>query len=716
MSVPAETKVNMTRQSIKLPIKTVNSGAVRDRLSGNALEYILPARYLRRDEAGQVIETPEAMFRRVAENVAHPDTRYGYSKKTSSREFFDMMTALLFMPNTPTLMNAGTGLQQLAACFVLTPEDSLDSICQTAQRAAKIFQSGGGVGYAFSRLRPKGAQVHSTQGKASGPVSFMKIYDQLCHVVWQGGKRKGAQMAVLRVDHPDVGRFIVSKRKEGALANFNISVAITDEFIDAVKRDKAFTFRDPSTHRPFRVLESTAFFYNDQYADASCEVVEENFWRDHAKEMQGVDSYYGRTNLKAGQVMSLPAGFTWNMTIDCAWKNGEPGLFMVDQCNREHSFDTHIHKNHSIEATNPCGEQPLENFEACNLGHINLSLMLRHNAPSWVEFTERSNDIADDTVSRYVDAALNWPRLSHVIHTGIRFLDNAVTMSRFPLEEIDWKVRKLRKIGLGIMGYAQMLAQMGIVYGSKESVAIAAVLMKYINRQSKIASHRLAKERGVFENWEESKYARPAQYPDWFRRHTGLDPEEWTEGFPLRNHSTTTVAPTGTTSMIANTSAGCEPLFNVIHFKRVSKDVCSKGLLTEFDDYFMTVLEENDLDVENIRSEALGLMRAGDFVRADNLSIPHPVSNIFTTAVEIAPRADVLMQAVFQKHVDSAISKTINFSPGATRREIDNAFRLALNLNCKGITGYRVDSRKQQVLGTHKDRKSWDEECHCGKA
>jgi len=522
-------------------------------------------------------------------------------------------------------------------------------------------------------------------------------------------------MAVLRADHPDVGRFIVSERKEGALANFNISVAVTDEFIEAVKGDKPFRFRDPCTDQPFRVLEDAAFFYNGKYADASCEVVEENFWRDHAKEMQGLDSFYGITDLKTGQAMSLPARFIWNMIVDCAWKNGEPGLFMVDQCNPEHSFDTHIHENHSIEATNPCGEQPLENFEACNLGHINLSLMLRHNAPSWVEFSEGGNDVTNDAVSRYLDAALNWPRLGHVVPPGIRFLDNAVKMSRFPLEGIDWKVRKLRKIGLGIMGYAQMLARMGIVCGSKESVAMAAVLIKYINRQSKIASHRLSKERGVFEDWEESKYARPTQYPDWFRRHTGLDPEEWTEGFPLRNHSTTTVAPTGTTSIIANTSAGCEPLFNVVYFRRVSKDAHSKGLLTEFDDYFLTVLEENHLDVENIKSEALGLVRAGEFVSAGNLSAPRPVSNIFTAAVEIAPRAHVLMQAVFQEHVESAISKTINFSPGCTRREIDNAFRLALRLNCKGISGYRVDSRKRQVLGIHKEGKSWDEECHCGK-
>jgi ribonucleoside-diphosphate reductase alpha chain len=403
------------------------------------------------------------------------------------------------------------------------------------------------------------------------------------------------------------------------------------------------------------------------------------------------------------------------MIVDGAWKNGEPGLFMIDQSNREHSFDTRTHKDHVIEATNPCGEQPLENLEACNLGHINLSLMVRQDIPSWNEFAEKQQETADHMASAYLDLVLDQRRLNRVINTAMRFLDNAVTMSRFPIEEIDAKAKHLRKVGLGIMGYAQLLAQMGIAYGSKASFAIAAALMQHINRRSKLASHRLARERGVFEDWEASKYANPTQHSDWFRKHTGLDPLDWPNGFPVRNHSTTTVAPTGTTSMIANTSAGCEPLFNVVYFKRVSKDVHSKGWLTEFDDYFLKVLGENDLDVEGIKEEALRLMDAGEFVSARNLSVPRPVADIFVTAVEVSPGAHVLMQATFQEHVDSAISKTINFSPGASRREIADAFRQAWSSECKGITVYRIDSREQQVLGIHKDGESWEEECHCGK-
>jgi len=705
----------MAKKSLKLPIKKPGRGSLKDRLSENAFQYIIPARYLKRDDTGQVIETPEAMFRRVADNMARPDDHYGYRKKTSFKEFFDMMTGLIFMPNTPTLMNASAGLQQLAACFVLTPEDSLDSICQTAQRAAKIFQSGGGVGYSFSRLRPKGARVNSTGGKASGPVSFMKIYDEICWAIRQGGKRKGAQMGVLRADHPDVGRFIVSKRKEDLLANFNISVAITDEFLKAVNDDTTYRFRDPGTGESFRVLEDTFAFYNNQYGHATYQGADENFWRDYAKDMKGLEPFCGNTNLQPGQVMSLPARFIWNMIVDSAWKNGEPGLFMVDLCNRDHSFDTSIHENHTIEATNPCGEQPLENFEACNLGHINLSLMLRHNAPSWSKFTQKYDDAGNDRVSRYLDVTINWPRLSRVTHAGLRFLDNAVTMSRFPLAEINSKVLQLRKVGLGIMGYAQMLAQMGIVYGTRESFTIASELMKYINRESKIASHLLAKERGTFENWEDSKYAKPTEHADWFRKHTGLEPEEWKDGLPLRNHSTTTVAPTGTTSMIANTSPGCEPVFNPVYFKRVSKDVHHKGWLTEFDNYFLTVLEANGLDVDCIRDEALKLMGKRKSVSPHDLSVPHGVSDIFTTAVELPLRAHILMQAAFQEHVDSAISKTITFPPNATHHEIEKAFKLALSLNCKGVTVYRLDSRKQQVLDTHREHESWEEECHCGK-
>ncbi|HKJ69426.1 MAG TPA: adenosylcobalamin-dependent ribonucleoside-diphosphate reductase [bacterium] len=690
---------------LTIPIKRKDSESLEDRLSENVKKYVLPARYLLKDRQGTVEETPDQLFQRVAKNLARPEREYGNNEQQIADEFFDMLTTLQFMPNSPTLMNAGAELQQLAACFVISPDDDLDSIFETVKRAAKIFQSGGGVGYAFSKLRPKGDMVQSTGGIASGPVSFMHVFDQMCSTLKQGGKRRGAQMGMLHVDHPDIGRFVVAKRQEGVLSNFNISAAITDRFYEAVKKDEPYPLINPRNGQPFQVIRETAHFYSTEYKDASAIRVEENLWRDYAEDIQGIVTYQGATDLTVGTPMRLPARFIWNLLVDGAWKNGEPGLFMVDETNREHSFDLEEYPDHRIMATNPCAEQPLEDYEACTLGHINLSLMLSKAFEAWPSYRHSNSGPLTKQVSGFLSQAVDWERLGHVVRLGTRFLDNAITMSNFPLHEIKEKSEQLRNIGLGVMGFAQMLLQLQVIYGSGESFEIARQIMRFIIHESKKASHHLAKKRGPFREWNHSKYAQPASYPDWFRRHTGQDPNDWQDGFPLRNHHTTTVAPTGTTSMIANTSGGCEPLFNTVYFRNVGRDIQGEDVLIEFDDYFLQVLEANGYDVKALKEEAKSLMRTNRFASTRDLSIAGEIADIFITADRIAPEDHVRMQAAFQEFIDSGISKTINFPKTATRDDVDRAFRLAIDLGCKGLTFYRLGSRKKQVLYTTQEMK-----------
>jgi adenosylcobalamin-dependent ribonucleoside-diphosphate reductase len=681
-----------------LPKKRTRGETLKERLTDNAYRYILPTRYLMRDEKGEIVETAEEMFRRVADNVAQPDGEYGRDVGETANRFYEAMTQLEFMPNSPTLMNAGARLQQLAACFVLLPRDDLNAIFDTLRQAALVLQTGGGVGYSFSLLRPKGDIVQSTGGIASGPVSFMKVYNAMCGALKQGGKRRGAQMAILRVDHPDIGRFIVAKRQEGELANFNISVAITDAFMEAVDRDEDYPLINPRTGAPFQVAEQTAQFYSTEYEDAPRRMVEENFWRDDASEIEGIDAFRGRTDLVVGEAMRLPARFIWHVLIDGAWRNGEPGILMIDETNRDHSFDVQKYPEHEIRATNPCGEQPLEEYEACGLGHVNLSLIVAEGAPLWAERREQEGASLEEQVAGYLQEAVDWEHLRRIVRVGTHFLDNAVTMSAFPLREIVEKQKGLRNIGLGIMGFAQMLVQMGVVYGSDASFEIARQIMAYVNRESKLVSHELAEERGAFRGWADSKYARPTDYTDWFRRHTGLDPQDWPYGLRLRNHHTTTIAPTGTTSMIANTSGGCEPIFDIAYLKNVGEDIQGEQPLVEFDDYFLLVLEANGIDVEAVRAEAEEKLRDGRFEDAHSLSIPDEIADLFISASEIPPEGHVRMQAAFQHRVDSAISKTINFTNEATHEDVRRAYELAINLGCKGITVYRLGSRREQVL------------------
>jgi len=678
---------------VTLPRKRVTGGTVEERLTANARERILPARYLLRDEDGGILETPAEMFERVADAVASAED----DPETWSDRFYETMTGLEFLPNSPTLMNAGGPLGQLAACFVLSPDDDLDDIFDTVRQAARVFQSGGGVGYSFSDLRPRGDVVAETGGVASGPVSFMRVYDQMCETVKAGGKRRGAQMGVLRVDHPDIGRFCVAKREEDSLENFNVSVAVTEDFWAALEADDSYEIYNPRTGDVHEVSEATAAFYNASRADADPRAVPENVWRDYGDDVVGVDEFRGDL-VEVGEPMSLPARFVWRLVVDGAWRNGEPGVFAVDRANREHAFDVDTHPGHRIEATNPCGEQPLEDFEACNLGHVNLSLMAAEDAPLWSDF-EHGGDL-EARVEAFLAEALDVERLDRVTRWGTRFLDDVVTVSEYPLPEIRETVADRRKIGLGVMGFAELLVQLGVRYGSDASVEVADQVMARIDHVATATSRELAAERGRFPRWDESKYAHPTRYASWFRRHTGEDPEDWADGFPIRNHGVTSVAPTGTTSMIADTSGGCEPIYEVVYFKNVGRDVQGAEPLVEFDDYFLRVLAANDVDVDAVEAEAKRLLGEGEFEGAHSLSVPGEILDLFPTARDLPMEAHVRVQAAFQAHVDGAVSKTINVAHDATREDVADAYRLAVDLGCVGVTVYRAGSRTAQVLTT----------------
>ncbi|MFW5903433.1 MAG: adenosylcobalamin-dependent ribonucleoside-diphosphate reductase, partial [Halolamina sp.] len=597
------------------------------------------------------------------------------------------MTDLAFVPNSPALMNAGTDLGQLAACFVISPDDDLQDIFATVGDAATIFQTGGGVGYSFSRLRPRGDPVTTTGGQASGPVSFMSVFDRMCDVVRQGGRRRGAQMAVLRVDHPDVGRFVTAKREADRLTNFNVSVGLTDAFLEAARQDEAYPLLNPRTNEHHVATAATARFYNaDDAVDGSA-----NLWR-RAGDVPTIENF-ARNPVTVGESTTLPARLVWQLIVDGAWRNGEPGIFHLDRANREHAFDVSAQPAHRIEATNPCGEQPLEDFEACTLGHVNLSLLVEEGAPDWRSY--------DGTVERFLEAAIDWERLAELTRLGIRFLDDVTTASAFPLEDIDETVAGRRKVGLGVMGFAELLVQLGIRYDSETALAVADRVMGYVDRTATRASHDLADERGSFPLWTESKYADPERYEDWFRRHTGADPGEWADGYPMRNHGVTSVAPTGTTSMIAGTAAGIEPLYDVVYYRAAESDVQGAEPFVAFDPYFLAVLEARDVDVDAVRDEARERLESGTYAGPASLPIPDDLADLFVTARDVPPEHHVRMQAAFQSHVDGAVSKTVNLPAAATRTDVESALELALETGCLGSTVYRSESRASQVLSTN---------------
>lgn len=553
-------------------------------LTDNARK-VLALRYLKKNDEGVPIEEPEDMFFRVAENIASMEK----DSDKWTEIFYNLMADLDFLPNSPTLMNAGRDLQQLSACFVLPVGDSMEEIFEAVKNTALIHKSGGGTGFSFSNLRPKNDLVKSTKGVSSGPISFMRVFDVATDTVKQGGTRRGANMGILSVSHPDIMDFISIKEKDGVLANFNISVAITDEFMEALKNGKEYPLRNP------------------------------------------------RDNKIIG---SLKASDVFEKIVNCAWKNGEPGIVFIDEINRFNPTP-HIAK---MDSTNPCGEQPLLHNESCNLGSINMTGMLSE------------------------DGTINYGKLEAVVRSAVRFLDNVIDMNKYPLRQIDITTKSNRKIGLGIMGYADTLIKMGIPYNTPEAVFLAEKIMKFIQEKGREASHELSKERGVFPNFKGSIYDGKIE---------------------LRNATVTTIAPTGTLSMIASCSSGIEPIFSLVY----EKNVLDGRKFLEVHPELLKVAKKLGFYSEDFVKT---VMKSGGISKFKD--IPQEIRNVFVTSHDIDPKTHIDIQAAFQKYTDNAVSKTINFNNSATIEDVEKAYIMAYESGCKGVTVYRDGSRGNQVM------------------
>jgi ribonucleoside-diphosphate reductase alpha chain len=556
------------------------------KLTVNALE-VLRKRYLLRDEEGNVVETPAAMFRRVACAIAAADGRYGDDARKTEEEFFGVMSRLEFLPNSPTLFNAGAGTSlAMSACYVLPVEDSLEGIFTSVRDMALIEQSGGGVGFDFSRLRPAGDIVRSTKGVASGPVSFMRVFDVATDIIKSGGKRRGAMMAILRADHPDILEFISSKAVPGVLSNFNISVAATDAFMRAVENGEEYDLVNP------------------------------------------------RTGESAGK---LNARSVWGFMAENAWKGGDPGVIFIDEINR-HNPTPEVGR---IEATNPCGEQPLLPYESCNLGSINLSRMIKNGK-------------------------VDWEKMRGTIRTGIHFLDNVIDVNPYPLREIDAMTKANRKIGLGVMGFAEMLIRLGIPYDSEEALGLGEEIARFLEEEAVKASEELAGQRGPFPNSPGSIWRSPR-----------------------RNATVTTIAPTGTISIIAGCSSGIEPLFAVAFMRHV----LGGERLFEINPIFERMAKDRGFYSGDLLDR---IARQGTV--KDMSEVPKDVRKLFVTAHDISPEWHVRMQAAFQKYSENAVSKTVNLPRDAAPEEIQKIYWRAYKLKCKGVTVYRYGSKGEQVL------------------
>lgn len=565
---------------------------------------------------GMIAETPVQLFERVAKAVAHAELLEGNARAADrwEEEFYRMLTAMDFLPNSPTLMNAGTEVGQLSACFVLPVEDTMEGIFEAVKQMALVQRTGGGTGFSFSRLRPAGDRVVSTGGAASGPVSFMKIFDCATENIKQGGKRRGANMGILRVDHPDIREFITAKLDGATLQNFNVSVGITDDFMDAVLND-----------RPYELI-------------------------------------HPRTGLGVGH---RPAKEVFDAIVNAAWQTGDPGLIFLDTINRTNPTP----QLGQMEATNPCGEVPLLPYESCNLASINLAHLVTGNG---------------------APAGLDWERLRTTVHKVVRFLDDVITVSRFPLQEIETTTRGNRKIGLGVMGFADMLIRLGIPYASDAALELADRLMHRISREALEASRQLAEERGVFPNWKGSIYE--------------------AQNLRVRNATRTAIAPTGTISIIADTSASIEPLF-ALAYRR--SHVLRDQTLYETNPVFLDYLRRHAIDSEGLLEGILETGRLRDVEGIDGLS--QEVKNLFVTALEISPKRHLQIQAAFQRHVDNSVSKTINLPQKAAAEDIARIYVTAWQLGLKGITVYRYGSKSTQVLelGVGEKAHQYDHSSRC---
>jgi len=568
---------------------------VEPKLTVNALE-VLRKRYLLKDEKGEIIETPAKMFRRVARTIAKVDKKYRRGYKRTEKKFYKIMSRLEFLPNSPTLFNAGAPLGQLSACFVLPVEDSLESIFTTIKNMALIEQSGGGVGFDFSKLRPKGDMVRSTKGVASGPVSFMKVFNSTTEVIKAGGKRRGAMMGILRVDHPDIIEFIESKSEKGSLKNFNISVAVTDDFMKRVKENKEYRLINPRTRKKARKLEA-----------------------------RGV----------------------WKFIIKNAWEFGDPGVIFIDEINRRNP----ISKVGKIEATNPCGEQPLLPYESCNLGSINLSKMVKKGR-------------------------IYWDKLKKTVHIAIHFLDNIIDANKYPLPEIEGMTKANRKIGLGVMGFAEMLIRLKVPYDSEEAVKIAERIMKFITKEARKKSMEIGRKRGSFKNFKKSIWKK--------KKHRAM-----------RNATLTTIAPTGSISIIAGCSSGIEPLFAISFMRNVFEGT----RLFEVNPLFERIAKNKGFYSTDLLKR---ISRVGSIQNIKE--VPDDIKKIFKTALDIKPEWHVRIQAAFQKYTDNSVSKTVNLPKNATRNDVKKTFELAYELKCKGATIFRYGCKPQQVLYIGKPR------------
>ena len=574
-------------------------------LSKNALT-VLERRYLIKNGEGVVIETVEELFHRVAGAIAASDRRYDENSdcEALADSFYGMMTNLEFLPNSPTLMNAGRPLGQLSACFVLPVEDTMEGIFETIKQAALIHKSGGGTGFSFSRLRPCGSAVNSTGGVASGPISFMKVFNMATEAVKQGGTRRGANMGILRVDHPDIMEFIHCKTNNKEITNFNISVGLTEKFMNAVEAGKDYELVDP-----------------------------------HGGRVTG----------------TLNAREVFECIVDAAWHNGEPGIIFLDRLNR----DNVVPKAGEIESTNPCGEQPLLPYESCNLGSINLTKMLREENGVY---------------------SFDWDKLKATAKKAVHFLDNVIDANKYPLKEIDFMTKQTRKVGLGVMGWADALLRLKIPYNSEQAVRLAETVMRAVTEAGREESRELAKARGTFPLFQEST----------------LDQE-----LPQRNATVTTIAPTGTLSLLASCSSGVEPIFGYVYIRNIMDGT----EMIEVNPILREVLEERGLYSDELMKK---IAKQGSLEGIEE--IPEEIRRVFVSAHEVSPEFHIRMQAAFQRHTDNAVSKTVNFCNSATREEVAEVYKLAFRLGCKGVTIYRDGSRSEQVLNIGKVKKDGQEE------